>query len=87
MECHRKETEANETCCQCFGTDIRIQVIVFWYECRKGVQICLVGGENMEGENMATVLEFRAVLMAILDFLKHDETGRAIAYIEEVLSK
>lgn len=36
-------------------------------------------------ENM--VAEFRAVLIAILDFLEHGETDRAIAYIREVLSK
>ena len=32
------------------------------------------------------VIEFKAVLLAILDFLKNGETDRAIAYIEKVLS-
>ena len=33
------------------------------------------------------IAEFRAVLIAILDFLEHGETDRAIAFIREVISK
>lgn len=32
------------------------------------------------------ILEFRAVLKAILDYLQHGETKRAIAYIESILN-
>ena len=31
-------------------------------------------------------IEFKAVLLALLDFLKHGETQRAIEYIEKVLN-
>lgn len=37
------------------------------------------GGEAMK-------IAFRAVLRAILDYLKHGEADRAILYIEEILS-
>lgn len=33
------------------------------------------------------VLEFRAVLIAVLDYLEHGETDRAIAYIKRILYK
>lgn len=33
------------------------------------------------------IAEFRAVLLAILDYLEHGETQRAIDYIKQVLSK
>ena len=32
-------------------------------------------------------IEFRAVLEAILDFLEHGETDRAITYIRRILGK
>lgn len=39
----------------------------------------------MEADNMAT--EFKAVLIAILDYLENGEVERAIAYIREILDR
>ena len=40
----------------------------------------------MEADSMVSADIFRAVLLAILDYLKNGETERAIAYIETVLN-
>jgi len=43
--------------------------------------------QNIPKEDDNIVIEFKAVLIAILDFLEHGETERAVNYIREVLSK
>ena len=41
---------------------------------------------NKQNGDDEVIIEFKAVLRAILDFLKHGEVERAIHYIEETLN-
>lgn len=43
--------------------------------------------ETNQKEDDSLLIEFKAVLMAILDYLKHGETQRAIDYIENIINK
>lgn len=33
------------------------------------------------------IIEFKAVLLALLDYLEHGETERAIKYVREILNR
>lgn len=75
--------------CAVFHLDIMVPLCYYIIVRRSKATLIirLVGGrkEIMEDSNM--IAEFKAVLIAILDFLEHGETDRAITYIREVLSK
>ena len=44
-------------------------------------------GQEVKKGLFEMIIEFKAVLMAILDFLEHGETERAITYIRKILEK